>query len=77
MFEEVLKVEPNNEMARAFLGISMSLAPTSVDKGESILEQTHHSKDPMIRKLSDTAIDFVDKFLKKSPSPVEGQKKKK
>lgn len=75
-FEEVLEAEPNNEMARAFLGISMSLAPTSVDKGEKILEQTNHSKDPMIKKLSATAIDFVDKFLKKSPTPAQGERKK-
>jgi tetratricopeptide (TPR) repeat protein len=77
MFEEVLEAEPKNEMARAFLGISMSLAPTSMEKGEKILEQTHHSKDPMIKTLSDTAINFVEKFVKKSPTPVQGEKNQK
>jgi len=77
MFEEVLEKEPKNEMARAFLGISMSLAPTSMEKGERILQQTHKSHDPLIKKLSDTAIDFAEKFLKKAPSPAQGEKKAK
>lgn len=76
-FEEVLEVEPKNDMARTFLGICMSLAPSSMEKGERILEQTHQSKDPMIQKLSGTAIDFVEHFLKKPPTPVEGEKKRK
>ncbi len=77
MFEEVLEEDPSNEMAKAFLGISMSLAPTTMEKGEKILEQTHHSKDPMIKKLSGTAINFVDQFVKKSPTPVQGERKHK
>ena len=32
MFEEALEIEPTNDMAKALLGISMSLAPTSLDK---------------------------------------------
>lgn len=77
MFEEVLEKDPHNEMAKAFLGISMSLAPTSMDKGEKMLEETHKSKNPLIQQLSDAAISFVDGFLKKAPSPVEGHKKPK
>lgn len=75
MFEEVLEKDPKNEMAKTFLGISMSLNPASLDKGEKILKQTHHSHDPMIKNLSETAIDFADKFLKKSPTPAQGMKK--
>lgn len=76
-FEEVLEKDPKNEMAKAFLGICMSLNPTSLDKGEKILTQTLKSDDPMIKKLSDTAIDFAEKFLKKAPTPVQGEKKHK
>lgn len=75
MFEEVLAKEPKNDMAKAFLGICMSLSPASFDKGEKILEQTHKSHDPMIKKLSDTAIDFAERFLKKPPNPMHGQNK--
>jgi hypothetical protein len=76
MFEEVLAKEPGNEMARALLGIALSLGPTTMTQGEQILEQIHKSKDPEIKSLSDTALNFVDKFLKKSPTPLEGQKRK-
>ena len=31
--------------------------------------------DKGIKKLAGIALDFVDKFLKKEPTPVEGKKK--
>jgi predicted TPR repeat methyltransferase len=75
-FEEVLEKDPKNDMAKAFLGLSLSMQPTSVTKGETLLEQTTKSKDPLIKKLADTALDFVDRFIKKSPGPAgEGRKK--
>jgi hypothetical protein len=70
IFEDVLDKEPGNEMAKAFLGICMSLMPNQVEKGEKILEQTSKSKDPMIKRLANTAIDFVEKFVKKTPGPA-------
>ncbi len=75
-FEEVLEIDPSNDMAKAFLGICMGLQPTGILKGEKILEQTLKSKDPMIKQLSDTAIDFIDRFVKKKSGPAgEGRKK--
>lgn len=76
LFEEVLKTDPNNEMAKAFLGISLSLTPTETMKGERILDETaKKAHDPAIKKLADNAIEFVEKFVKKSPTPVQGHKK--
>ena len=75
-FEWVIKKEPDNEMAKAFLGIVMTMTPTDVMKGEKMLVQTEKSEDTEIKKLSTIALDFVDKFIKKEPSPVEGQKRK-
>lgn len=69
-FEEVLDKEPHNEMAKAFMGLAMSMMPNAVSKGEKILEQSLKSKDPMIKKLADTAIDFVERFVKKTPGPA-------
>ncbi len=69
-FEDVLHKEPHNDMAKTFLGLCMSMMPNSIDKGEKILEQTLKSKDPMIKKLAATAIDFVEKFVKKTPGPA-------
>ena len=68
-------------MAKTFLGLSMSLNPSEVAKGEKVLEDSAtHSKDPMVKNLAASALDFVEKFVKKAPSPVEArapEKKKK
>lgn len=76
VFEGVLKKEPGNEMAKTFLGIALSWTPTDTMKGEKLLTETTKSKDDPIKKLSMTALDFVEKFIKKEPSPVEVKKKK-
>jgi tetratricopeptide (TPR) repeat protein len=74
-FKEVLDEDPDNEMAKTFLGLALSMQPNSIDKGEKMLEETCKSKDRGIKKLSNTAIDFVEKFIKKSPGPA-GQSRK-
>lgn len=79
LFEEILHTEPHNEMARAFLGISYALTATETAKGEKMLEEAaKKTSDPSIKKLAHSAIDFVEKFLKKAPSPIQtGSHKKK
>lgn len=75
-FEEVLKADPHNEMARAMLGLSTALTVKDADKGEKILsEALKNSKDPTIKSMASTAIEFVEKFVKKQPTPVQGQPK--
>lgn len=74
-FEEVLEEDPHNDMAKALLGLSLSMMPNAVEKGEKILGQTLKSKDPLIKRLSNTAIDFVERFVKKSPGPAGKGKK--
>ncbi len=69
-FEDILDQEPNNHMAKAFLGIALSMQPSTVDKGEKILKETHKSKEFGINSLSETAIDFVERFIKKTPGPA-------
>lgn len=71
VFEEVIKKEPENETAKALLGICLGLMPNGSLKGEKILDETlKTSKDPMIKELSNTAIHFIDRFVKKSPGPA-------
>jgi len=74
-FEQVLAKDPHNDMAKAFLGLAMSMQPSSLQKGEKLLEETLHSQDPMIKKLSDTSLDFVERFIKKSPGPSSQPRK--
>lgn len=74
IFSAVLEKEPYNEMARAFLGFSYTLTSTEVAKGEKLLEETvAQGKDDQVKQLAETALDFVDNFIKKAPSPVEKQ----
>lgn len=69
-FDGVLKEDPKNEMALAFKGLCLSLTPNMTNKGEKILEKTMKSKDKQIKNLSESAIDFVEKFVKQSPGPA-------
>jgi predicted TPR repeat methyltransferase len=81
-FNEVLAKEPNNEMAKTFLGLSLSFTPNEVAKGEALLEQSaQKSKDPSIKNLATDAIQFVEQFVKKKgtpppQTPVDKDKKK-
>jgi hypothetical protein len=78
LFDEVIAKEPNNEMAKAFLGLSLALTPSEISKGEKMLEETaQKADDPNVKNLAATAKDFVDRFVKKSPTPVQPQAKEK
>ena len=78
LLNEVLKAEPDNDMAKTLLGLAMSMSPKEMEKGEEILHNVQNkSKDKEIKELSGSAIEFVDQFLKKSPTPVQGMGKKK
>lgn len=78
IFEEVSQKEPDNEMAKAFHGICMSMTPNEVAKGEKVLTTSAKaSDDPEIRKLADSALNFVDTFVKKPSSPMAPQQPKK
>lgn len=69
-FEDVLAKEPDNEIAKALLGLCLGLMPSSIEKGEKVLEETLHSSDPLIKQLSGTAVNFINKFIKKTPGPA-------
>ena len=82
LFEDVIKHEPNNQMARSLLGLSLSLTTKEVDKGEALLEEAlKNTDDPTVKNMAATAIEFVEKFVKKAPTPaqpqIQPQKKKK
>jgi len=69
-FEEVLDKDPHNDMAKAFMGLCLSMMPNTINKGEKILEQSMKSKDPLVKKMAGSAIDFVERFVKKNPGPA-------
>lgn len=72
LFDEVIASDPSNNMAKAFLGLSYALTTTEVAKGEKLLEETaSKGDDEQVKKLAHTALDFVEKFIKKAPTPVQ------
>lgn len=74
IFEDILHQDSHNEIAKALLGLSLSLNPAEVSKGEKVLEEAcAKAKDPMVKDLAKNSLEFVEKFVKKSPSPVQGQ----
>jgi len=78
LFDEIIEKEPGNEMAKAFLGLSYALTATEIEKGEKLLEETAtKGKDEQVKKLATTALDFVENFIKKAPTPVEPRKPEK
>lgn len=70
-FESVLQKEPNNEMVKTFLGLCMVFSPQAVMQGEKILEETLKSQDTLVKNLSKSALDFVDAYVKKHPTPLQ------
>src|SRR3990172_7581719 len=55
-FEEIL--------AKDFLGLSLSLNPSDIAKGEKVLEEAiHDCKDPLIKDLAKNSLEFVEKFV--------------
>ena len=72
IFSSLLLKDPHNEMAKALLGLSLSLNPAELSKGEKTLEDAAKaSKDPMVKNLAVSALEFVNKFVKKTPSPMQ------
>jgi len=76
LFQDVLAAEPNNDMAKTFLGLCLSLLPNEFAKGEKTLESMARSDDSGIKKLANTALEFVEKFVKKTPGPAQPQQPK-
>jgi tetratricopeptide (TPR) repeat protein len=78
IFQDVLSKEPSNDLAKSMLGIAMSFMPDKTSEGEKLLEKgIKESSDPELKKLNDMAIDFVEHFVKKRPSPAELHSKEK
>ena len=75
-FREVLKTHPQDEMAQTFLGITLALTPNQTVEGEKLLEKSvTKSSDSEIKKVANTSLDFVERFVKKAPGPAEIKRK--
>lgn len=74
-FKAVIDIDPKNDMARAFLGLCMSMTPDQVAEGEKILKTTvKETSDEQVKNLATDALKFIDEHIKKPPSPADIQK---
>lgn len=74
IFEELTHKDPHNEMAKAFLGLTYSLSPKTMAKGEKILTETEtKSHDPAVKTLAHDTLAFVDLHLKRPTSAPRKQ----
>ena len=74
IFDKILEEDPQNEMAQTLKGLSLALNPSEITKGEKVLEETaKHAQSPEVQNLAKTALEFVERFVKKSPSPAQVQ----
>jgi len=72
MFEDVLQQEPHNEMARSLLGLSTALTTKEIDKGEAMLQESlKKTDDSTVKGMASTALEFIQNFVKKNPTPVQ------
>lgn len=66
IFESVTKQEPDNHLAKVFLGICYLLTKPKRSKGEEMINQVlSQTSDPTIVNLAKTSLEWADKDLKK------------
>lgn len=70
IFEEVLKKEPENHLAKTFLGICFLLTKPKRAQGEEIIHAAmNESDDQTVKSLGKISLEWADKDLQKSKSP--------
>jgi tetratricopeptide (TPR) repeat protein len=70
IFEKIVKIEPDNQLAKTFLGISYLLTKAKRKKGEEIINQAiKETSDETIVNLGNIALEWAEKDLKKLKSP--------
>lgn len=70
IFETIVKKEPENYLARTFLGICYLLNKPKRSKGEEIIQDAiEKTTDPTVKDLGKIALEWSEKDLKKLKSP--------
>lgn len=69
--QNALKKDSKNEMANTIMGICKAMTLKQSPEGEKILIEMAKSDNTFVKKSADIALQFIDKFIKKAPSPVE------
>lgn len=70
IFEEIVKKEPENHLAQAFLGICFLLTKPKRKQGEKMIKEVlEKTNDPTIKNLAQISLEWADKDLTKEKAP--------
>jgi lipopolysaccharide biosynthesis regulator YciM len=70
IFEEVTEKEPDNFLAKTFLGICFLLTKPKREKGENMIrEAMEKSNDLTVKNLGRISLEWAEKDLKKNKAP--------
>jgi hypothetical protein len=76
IFEEVLRKEPENQLAKTFLGICFLLTKPKMEKGEELIKEAiAASDDETVKSLGKLSLEWAEKDLRKNKSPFLSGKK--
>lgn len=78
LFQSVTQKEPENYLAKTFLGMCFLLTKPKRGEGEEMIrEAMEKSSDPTIKNLGELSLEWAEKDLKKIKSPFFSQEKEK
>ena len=67
IFESVLEKEPENYLAKTFLGLSLMLTKPKREKGEQLIKEAlEKSEDETVKSLCKMSLEWAEKDLKKT-----------
>ena len=74
-FENVVKKENENYLAKTFLGLSLMLAKTDEKRGEELVnESLAKSDDPSVIQFAKTVLEWKVQFFEKETNPATSGK---
>ena len=67
IFEDVLKKEPENQLAKTFLGICFLLTKPKRERGEELIKEAmDNTEDSTVKSLGKISLEWADKDLQKN-----------
>ncbi len=69
IFSAIVEQEPDNEMAKAFLGVACVITKKDLVRGEKLLKGAAECKTiPSVKQLGELWLNALDKIIKKQPA---------
>ena len=77
-FENILKQEPDNDMCTALLALTKAFNAKEFEQGEKLFKELiQRTQEPTVKTMALSAVEFVEKFVRKNPTPMSTHAPKK